>query len=131
VATWLRRVSAPTLRDHPAATRVALGFLLLLLALWGPVPWTRNVWAMLVLAILAYIWLERVRHVTVAEFPDVPSGELWRRVRSAMPGQRRPAAATADDPLDRLEHLVDLRTRGVLDEAEYERQKAALLAATP
>ena len=132
VATWLRRVSAPSLREHPAATRVALGFLLLLLVAWGPVPWTRNVWAALVFAILAFIWLERVRHVTVAEFPNVPSGELWRRVRSAMPGRRRPAAAaaTADDPLDRLEHLVDLRTRGVLDEAEYERQKAALLAAT-
>jgi Short C-terminal domain len=42
-----------------------------------------------------------------------------------LPARRAP---TADDPLDRLERLADLRSRGVLDEAEYEREKAAVLA---
>lgn len=37
-ATSLRHVSAPTLRDNPAAARAALGVLLLLLMLWHPVP---------------------------------------------------------------------------------------------
>jgi hypothetical protein len=128
-ATGLRRASAPTLREHSAAARVALGLLLLLLVIWGPVPWTRNPVWILVVAAAAFAWLEWVRRRTLEEFPDVPSGELMRRVRGGLPG-RRPSPAT-DDPLVRLERLADLRTRGVLDETEYEREKAALLSAAP
>jgi hypothetical protein len=80
-ATVLRRVSAPALREHAIAFRVGLGLLLLLLVAWGPVPWTRDFWLVLIFAIAAFIWLERVRHVTLAEFGDVPAGELGRSVR--------------------------------------------------
>jgi len=128
-ATGIRRTSAPALRDHPAAVRVALGLLLLLLVIWGPVPWTRNPVWIVVIAAAAFAWLEWMRHRTLDEFADVPTGELMRRMRSSLPG-RRPAAA-ADDPLLRLERLADLRTRGVLDETEYEREKAALLSTAP
>jgi hypothetical protein len=128
-ATGVRRASAPTLRDHPAAVRVALGLLLLLLIIWGPVPWTRNPVWILVIAAAAFAWLEWVRHRTLEEFPDVPAGELMRRIRGGLPG-RRPSPAP-DDPLVRLERLADLRTRGVLDETEYEREKAVLLSAAP
>jgi hypothetical protein len=128
-ATAIRRTSAPSLRDHPAAVRVALGFLVLLLVIWGPVPWTRNPVWIVVIAVAAFAWLEWIRRRTVNEFPDVPTGELMRRVRSSLPG-RRPTTAT-DDPLLRLERLADLRTRGVLDETEYEREKAALLSTAP
>jgi hypothetical protein len=128
-ATGVRRASAPTLREHPVAARVALGLLLLLLVIWGPVPWTRNPIWIIVVAAAAFAWLEWMRHRTLAEFPDVPAGELMRRVRSGLPG-RRPSPAP-DDPLVRLERLADLRTRGVLDETEYEREKAALLSAAP
>jgi hypothetical protein len=89
-ATVLRRVSAPVLRDHPIACRAGLAFLLLLLVAWGPVPWTRSTWPILVFTIAAFIWLERVRHVTLAQFGDVPAGELGRSVRerwSRRPGQ--------------------------------------------
>jgi hypothetical protein len=128
-ATGIRRTSAPALRDHPAAVRVALGLLLLLLVIWGPVPWTRNPVWIVVIAAAAFAWLEWMRRRTLDEFADVPAGELMRRVRSALPG-RRPSAAP-DDPLVRLERLADLRTRGVLDETEYEREKAAVLSAAP
>jgi hypothetical protein len=128
-ATGLRRASAPTLREHPAAARVALGLLLLLLVIWGPVPWTRNPVWIIVVAAAAFAWLEWVRRRTLEEFPDVPSGELMRRMRGGLPG-RRPSPAP-DDPLERLERLANLRTRGVLDETEYEREKAALLSAAP
>jgi hypothetical protein len=80
-ATVLRRVSAPALREHAVAFRVGLGLLLLLLVAWGPVPWTRNFWLVLIFAIAAFVWLERVRHRTLAEFGDVPAGELGRSVR--------------------------------------------------
>jgi hypothetical protein len=125
-ATALRSVSAPAMRDHAALTRVALGFLILLLLIWGPVPWTRNIWWMLVLTVIAFVWLEWVRRRTLEEFPDVQAGELSRRVRGAMPG-RRASAASEEDSLTRLERLADLRARGVLDEDEYQREKAAIM----
>jgi Short C-terminal domain len=125
-----RRVSAPALRERPVASRVAVGFVLLLLVVWGPVPWTRNPVWILVAAAAAFVWLEALRRRTHDEFPDVPAGELMRSVRAALPGRRERGAAS-DDPLVRLERLADLHTRGVLDEAEYEREKAALLSAAP
>jgi hypothetical protein len=128
-ATSARQSAAPVFRDRPAATRVALGFLLLLLVIWGPVPWTRNPIWILVVAAAAFVWLEVLRRRTLEEFPDVPSGELMRRIRSSLP--RRSAPVPAVDPLDRLDRLADLHTRGVLDEAEYEREKAAVLSASP
>jgi hypothetical protein len=47
------------------AVCVGLGFLILLLIIWGSVPWTRHFWP--VLPIAAFIWLERVRHRTLAQ----------------------------------------------------------------
>jgi hypothetical protein len=129
-ATAARRVSAPALRDRPVAMRVALGFALLLLVIWGPVPWTRNPVWILVAAAAGFAWLEVLRRRTHDEFPDISAGELLRDLRSAFPGRRARPPAT-DDPLIRLGRLADLHTRGVLDEAEYEREKAALLSAAP
>jgi len=81
-ATALRRVSAPALRERPIAFRVGLGFLILLLVIWGPVPWTHKLWAVLIFAVVAFVWLERVRHRTLEEFGDVEAGELGRSVRA-------------------------------------------------
>jgi hypothetical protein len=68
-ATALRRVSTPALREHAMAVRVGLAFLILLLVIWGPVPWTRSLWPVLVFAIVAFVWLERVRHRTLEAQP--------------------------------------------------------------
>jgi hypothetical protein len=84
-ATVVRRVSAPALRDHATYFRAGLALLLLLLVAWGPVPWTRSFWPVLIFAIAAFIWLERVRHVTLKQFGDVPAGELGRSVRARWP----------------------------------------------
>jgi hypothetical protein len=88
----LRRVTAPPLRDHPMAFRVGLGVLILLLVIWGPVPWTRSFWPILVFAIIAIVWLERVRIRTLEEFGDVEAGELGRTVRERW-GRLRGGAA--------------------------------------
>jgi hypothetical protein len=90
-ATTLRRVSAPALREHAVAFRVGLGLLILLLVIWGPVPWTQKFWPVLIFAIVAFVWLERVRHRTLEEFGDVPAGELGRSVRERW--ARRPGQA--------------------------------------
>ena len=124
-ATSARRAASPTFRDRPAAARVALGIALLLLVIWGPVPWTRNPIWILVFTAAAFVWLEVLRRRTLVAFPDVPAGELMRGMRGGMPKRR---GSTDDDQLDRLERLADLHTRGVLDEAEYEREKAAVLS---
>jgi hypothetical protein len=91
-ATALRRVSAPALREHAMAFRVGLGLLILLLVIWGPVPWTHKFWPVLVFTIAAFVWLERVRHRTLEEFGDVEAGELGRSVRERW--ARRPGRAT-------------------------------------
>jgi hypothetical protein len=67
-ATWARRVSAPALREQAWLVRAGLAFLLLLLVIWGPVPWTRSLWTVLVFAAAAFAWLEWVRHRTLQEF---------------------------------------------------------------
>jgi hypothetical protein len=113
-ATSIRRASAYALREHPGLVRAGLGAGILLLVLWGPVPWTENFWTILLFTVAAFAWLESVRRRTLEEFPDQPPPRLrlpWRRGRAA-----------------ELERLAGLRERGVLDQAEFEREKAALLA---
>jgi hypothetical protein len=73
-ATSVRRFSAPALREQPWLVRSGLAFLLLLLVIWGPVPWTRSLWTLLVFAAAAFGWLEWVRHRTLEEFDAPVSG---------------------------------------------------------
>ena len=110
----LRRRAAPTFRDRPAVVHGTLGALLLLLIWWGPVPWTHNFWALVIVAIVAFAWLEWLRRRTVEEFPDAEAGEWappWRRALQAR----------------RLERLDKLHAGGVLSQEEFEREKAALI----
>jgi hypothetical protein len=81
-ATMLRRTSAHPLREHAAAVWAALGVLLLLLVIWGPVPWTQRLWPMLIFAVGACAWFAWIRQRTSAEFPNEPPRRLrwpWRR----------------------------------------------------
>jgi hypothetical protein len=71
-ATAVRRFSAYTLREQAASTRVGLAALILLLVVWGPVPWTQRIVPLLIFTVLAFLWLERVRRRSVEEFPDQP-----------------------------------------------------------
>jgi hypothetical protein len=70
-ATTLRRAGAPTFQQRPAVVRVALALVLLLLALWGPVPWTRELLPLVLLAIAAYVWLELLMRRAVADLRPV------------------------------------------------------------
>jgi hypothetical protein len=113
-AVALRRWATPTFRDRPALVHGTLAALLLLLIWWGPVPWTRNFWALLVVAIVSFGWLEWLRRRTAEEFPDVVAGQWsppWRRALQAR----------------RLERLDRLHAGGVLTQEEFEREKAALI----
>jgi hypothetical protein len=114
-ATSVRRVSAYPLRERPGVVRAGLGVAILLLVIWGPVPWTQRFWGIAIFTVLAFLWLEWIRRRTLEEFPD----EAAARLR--MPG--RPGGQVAE-----LERLGSLRDRGVLTQNEFETEKAALLS---
>jgi hypothetical protein len=80
-ATALRRTSAYSLRLHPGIVRAALGAGILLLVIWGPVPWTQKAWGIAIFTVLAFVWLEWVRKQTIEQFPDEPPPRLPRRIR--------------------------------------------------
>ena len=67
-ARWVRRVSAPTARDHPWVIYAALALLLLLILITGPTDGQR-VYPLLVVFVFAFIGLEVLRRQTLREFP--------------------------------------------------------------
>jgi len=80
-ATAARRFAAYPLRQHAGFTRAGLATAILLLVVWGPVPWTQRLGTIVIFTVIAFVWLERIRHRTLAEFPDEPPPRL--------PGLRR------------------------------------------
>jgi hypothetical protein len=68
-AAAARRSVAPALRDHAGLVRAGVGVLILLLVIWGPVPWTTKIIPILVFTCAAFLWLEWIRTRTLAEFP--------------------------------------------------------------
>lgn len=77
-ATAVRRFVAYPLREHAGYVRAGLATLILLLVIWGPVPWTQRLWTIVIFTVLAFAWLERIRHRAVEEFPDQPAPQLGR-----------------------------------------------------
>jgi hypothetical protein len=80
-ATSARRFVAYPLREHAGLTRAGLATAILLLIVWGPVPWTQRLWPIVIFTVIAFLWLERIRQRTLAEFPNEPPPRL--------PGLRR------------------------------------------
>jgi hypothetical protein len=72
-ATQMRETAAPVFREPPALARGALAVLLLLLILWGPVPWTQQLVPLALLTVAAYVWLELLMRRTVADLRPVPA----------------------------------------------------------
>jgi hypothetical protein len=77
-ATAVRRFVSYPLREHAGYVRAGLATLILLLVIWGPVPWTQRFWTIVIFTVLAFVWLELLRHRTVEEFPDEPAPRLGR-----------------------------------------------------
>jgi hypothetical protein len=131
-AVATRRALAPSLRDRLGTVYGVVAILFLLLLLWGPVPATRQIVGILLLAALVVLGVETLRRQTAREFPDAQTGETLRRLRELRAGRRR-AAPTAGAPagpavpVDELERLVALHDRGALDDEEFRSQKELLL----
>jgi hypothetical protein len=84
-ATAVRRFGAYPLREHAGAAWATLGVLLLLLVIWGPVPWTQRPISILIFTAATIAWLAWIRRRTLVEFPDEPPPSLPRMRRTAAP----------------------------------------------
>ena len=78
-ATAVRRVSAYAMREQPGVVRAGLGVAILLLVIWGPVPWTQRFWTIAIFTVAAFAWLEWIRRRTLEEFPDEPAPRMSLR----------------------------------------------------
>jgi hypothetical protein len=95
-ATAARRFAAYPLREYAGATRVGLATLILLLVVWGPVPWTQRPVPILIFTVIAFLWLERIRQRTLDEFPDEPPPSLPGLRRSQEPATVAGSGGTAN-----------------------------------
>jgi hypothetical protein len=82
-ATAVRRGSAYAMREHAGVVRAGLGVAILLLVLWGPVPWTERFWTVVLFTVAAFAWLEWIRRRTLDEFPEQPPPRVSLRSRRA------------------------------------------------
>jgi hypothetical protein len=130
IAVSIRRWLAPTLEGRPGVVAGAVGFLYLLLVLWGPTHALRTWWGILLLGGLVALGVVAFRRQTLREFPAgsrEPKPPLAERLTAA----RRPttAAATAE-PTSRAQDLAllrELHDSGALTDEEYARSKAQVL----
>ena len=128
-----RSALTPVLRDYPAWVASALGVIALIWVLSG-VDSTRAILTRLLLVVFAGVGIFELRRNSIAEFPDASMSEMSARVKarvaSMRQGRERAGPEPEDRKLERLERLASLRDRGVLDEKEFESEKASLLAPT-
>jgi hypothetical protein len=130
-ATATRRGLAPFLRE-PRFAYGGLAVIVLLLLAWGPTPAFRKPLLALILIALLAVGVEALRRQTAREFPNANRDDTIRRWRERLAARRsgsaRPAATNGGDRLSELERLGALHDSGVLDDAEFEAQKARVLA---
>ena len=151
-AVAFRRRLAPTFNERPEVAFLTTGILLLLFLLWGPIPATRNWWAILIFIALTVLGTWGLWKQSSGEFPEARyEGEgvkaKFSRAGAAIAGAGRSVGEKAsgaasdvkarasadktvreeDKKMDKLERLVALRDGGALTDAEFEAEKKKLL----
>jgi hypothetical protein len=136
-ATTSRRNLTPYLRDPAVAYGTYAGIILVLLV-WAPVPAASDPRTAIILIVLGTIGVEALRRIVMREFPDVTERDLghrlhtWASTRGHTHDDAAGKPATAGTSADRyadLERLATLHQKGVLTDAEFAREKTALLGA--
>ncbi len=95
IATRLRHLMAPYLRDRPDITFGALALILLLLFAWGPIVATKTLIGILVIIVLAVFGTEVLRRQTAQEFPDAHTKAFHAGTAAAGPGPAAQSFAPA------------------------------------
>ena len=129
-ATSTRRALAPFLRE-PRFAYGGLALIVLLLLAWGPTPALRKALPALILVALLALGVETLRRRTAREFPNASRDEAMRSLRGRWAAMRsrgdHPTPTNGSERLSELERLGALHKSGVLDDAEFQAQKARLL----
>jgi Short C-terminal domain len=140
-ARALRRVLAPSLREHPTYVYAAAGLGLLLVVVWRPFASTGRPIPVIGIAVLAALGIRTLRQRTVREFPAARGGDTVRAIRT-WSSERRHSVLSAISParasvagdgegharVADLERLADLYHRGDLTDEEFSAHKATLLS---
>ena len=117
-AVWLRQRLAPTMNERQGVVWGAVGFIFVLLVLWGGTHALREWWGILLLAALSALGVVALRRQTLQEFPSgvAPAG---------VPAAAVPAADApqADDRASQLARLEELHASGAISDDEFERAK--------
>ena len=115
-AVWLRQRLAPTLNENQGIVWGAVGFIYVLLILWGGTHALRQWWGILLLGGLIALGVVALRRQTLQEFP---SGAA---VAGAPAG-----AAPPPDRAAQLARLEELHASGAISDDEFERAKKIAL----
>jgi hypothetical protein len=105
-AVWLRQRLAPILNEQQGIVWGVVGFIYLLLILWGGTHALRTWWGILLLAALIAIGVVALRRQTLQEFP---------------PGAKLVPAASggAPSPIEELAYLRELHESGAISDDEF------------
>jgi hypothetical protein len=139
-AVSTRKNLTPYLRDPAIAYGTYAGIVLVLLA-WAPVPAASDPVIAPILIILGAIGIEALRRLAVRDFPDNTQRDLGRRIHQSITHtwssarhrpQQPPAPAVATSAAASryadLERLASLHDKGILNDAEFNTEKSAVLA---
>jgi hypothetical protein len=127
-AQAVRRALAPAMREHPERVYAGVGFVYLLVLLWGPTPALRHIVPILIIAALLVLGIELLRRQTAREYPDAQAGDVTANLRAWWAARRgHPAGEAGDRHVRDLERLASLHDTGALTDEEYSVQKGLLL----
>ena len=113
-ATWLRSKFAPVLNERQGIVWGAVGFVYLLLVLWGGTHALRVWWGILLLGGLIALGVVALRRQTLQEFPAAPA---------AVPATAGAPPSTTGE----LERLAALHEAGAISDDEFEAAKKSAL----
>jgi hypothetical protein len=129
-AIAVRRWMAPMLRERPGLSWGILGFLYLLVILWGPTHALRTLWGILFLGALIAFGFELIRRQTIREFPDATFAHAAASAKAlgAKAAAMRPKGGShGSSPADEIARLDALHKSGALTDDEFAQAKARAL----
>jgi hypothetical protein len=125
VATDLRRRVSPVLNNHQGYVWGAVGFVYLLLVLWGGTHALRTWWGILLLGGLIAAGVFALRRQSLQEFP-LEAAVATATTGPVHPGGEPPHPPAPRSPAEEIARLQELHDSGAITDDEFERAKNAL-----
>jgi hypothetical protein len=125
-AVWLRQRIAPILNEQQGIVWGVVGFVYLLLVLWGGTHALRTWWGILVLGGLIAAGVVALRRQTLEEFPSATTPEGMQVAVPQTEAPTQPAAGQRSQA-EELARLQELHDSGAITDDEFERAKNALV----